>query len=262
MAPEKMKEGMPMRQKVIMGLMIVVILIIVWQLKGMFGFGGSSAPEITPTQPSAKAPAATISNTPPAASTTTAPPPGQSAPAVSQAAPTNLQQVPLVGNELNSQDRQEQAKYIGKINELEELKISREIAETNQAIATAKLATVTAEKSISDLLTKPTASEVQQIPPSAYATQLGTPPAVTEQPTTPPPVTTPPPPPEVDYTVISVTMRYGKWNAVIGYQGHLFTVGVGDILPPDNSSVRSINQNGIVLRKSGKTRKVAVVSSL
>lgn len=259
MAPDKMKEGMPMRQKVIMGLMVVVILIIVWQLKGMFGFGGTSAPEITPTQPAAKTPATSISNAPPA----TTPTPGQPTPMASQAPSANLQQVPLVGNELNNQDRQVQAQYIGKINELEELKISREIAETNQAIATAKLATVTAEKSISDLLTKPTTSqEVQPIPPGAYATQLGTPSAVTEQPTTPPPVTTPPPPPEIDYTVISVTMRYGKWNAVVGYQGHLFTVGVGDILPPDNSSVRSINQNGIVLRKSGKTRKVALVSSL
>lgn len=264
MAPEKMREGMPTKQKVTIAVVVILLLLVGWQVKEMFGIGkGSTSTTITqasqtPTQATTTAisPSAPPTTTPPQAAVPSTP--------VSQPTPaaTNLQQVSVMEAE-SSEQQQVQAKYINKINELEDLKIQREIAETNQAIATAKLATVTAEKNISDLLTKPTASIVPTVPPGAYASQLGTP---TSPPSSEiPPITkamTPPPPPEIEYTVISVAMRYGKWNAVIGYQGRLFSVGVGDLLPPDNSIVRTINRNGVTLRKNGKTRKISVVSSI
>jgi len=266
MAPDKLKEGMPMKQKITMAVVIILVLVVLWQVKGILGIGGGGSPTITPTSTPQAKPATTnaiSASSPNTSSTPMSQPQPSSAVSAAQPAPSsNLQQVSVIKDDLNSQQQQVQAKYINKINELEDLKIQREIAETNQAIATAKLATVTAEKNISDLLTKPAAAP-PTVSPGAYAAQLGSPvsaPPISEV----PPIVkvTPPPVPEIEYTVISVAMRYGKWNAVIGYEGHLFTVSVGDILPPDNSTVKNISRNSVTLRKNGKIRKVSVVSSI
>ena len=161
------------------------------------------------------------------------------------------------------QQQMTEQKYIGKINDLENLKIQKEIAETNQAIATAKLATVTAEKNISDLLTKPAAPE---IPAGAYANKLATPTLQGESIVNEPSVSSPAPAapaiPQIEYKVISVSMQLGKWNAVIGYQGKLYNVTVGDILSEDNSVVTNINKNGVLLKKDGKIRKVNIMLAI
>src|SRR5438105_8732767 len=54
--------------------------------------------------------------------------------------------------ELLKLQQETQAKYIAALNELQMLKIQREIAETNQAIVKAKLETVTDQKNIINLL--------------------------------------------------------------------------------------------------------------
>jgi hypothetical protein len=188
-----------------------------------------------------------------------APSAGNNSQAVQQVTPqAELKQAQVLSDPgfLQQQQMSEQ-KYIGKINDLEDLKIQRAIAETNQAIATAKLATVTAEKNISDLLTKPVMPEV---PAGTYANKLANPGMQGENAVGLPPFGSPQQ--VVQYTVISVSMQLGRWNAVIGSQGKLYNVIVGDVLTPDNSVVVSINKNGVMLRKNGQVRKVSIMSSI
>lgn len=269
----KMKQMMSQstpRQKAILVVMVLVVLIVVWQVKSLMG-GGSVSPPPTPAKPttamSAAGPNASKSvapsNTPGAAT----PPPGSSAAAApAQQEPDQLKQVSVVNDpQFLKMQKTTEEKYVDKLNQLEELKIQRQIAETNQAITTAKLATVSAEKNISDLLTKP---EPVAVAPSAYANQLIIP-TQTGAPNMPgaeqaaqqaPP--TPKAPPEIDYLLISVSMQLNHWNAVIGYQGQLYSVGVGDVLHPDGSVVTNINKNSVTLKKNDKTRVVNIVSSI
>lgn len=256
-AKEGMLAGMTTKQKGMTVAVIVIILIVIWQVMGLID-GGGSAPSV-PEKPIISQGAKMAG-------------PGSGSVgvnAVSQATQqTELRQAQVISDArfLQLQQMTEQ-KYIGKINDLEDLKIQREIAETNQAIATAKLATVTAEKNISDLLTKPAVPEISQ---RAYANKLTTPtlqgesvsPGVntdTESATSSPAA---PVIPQVEYTVISVSMQLGKWSAVIGYQGKLYNVIVGDVLSADNSVVANINKGGVELKKEGKTRKVNITLAI
>lgn len=261
---EKMKEPSSTRQKVTIGAVIVVIAVVLWQFKGLLGIGESTAPSseikpVTQSQPAkmtANAPQSMSSGPRP---TTGTPSSGQTMSAPQSQPTAEVKEVSIINTGISSEEQAATQKYIGKVNELEELKIQKDIAETNQAIATAKLATVTAEKNISDLLTKPAVSTTPPPPPpSSYATQMGAPIQSIVSP--PPPVSSPPP--LADYTVISVTMQLHKWSAVIGYQGKLFNVDVGDVLPPDSSVVTSISRDSVVLKRNGKVRKVSVVSSI
>lgn len=254
---ESMLSGMTSKQKGTVGAMIVIVLIVIWQVIGLIG-GGGSVPPVAPVKPVANQGAKTVGAPGPVGAS-----------AVSQATQqADVRQAQVISDTrfLQLQQMTEQ-KYIGKINDLEDLKIQKEIAETNQAIATAKLATVTAEKNISDLLTKPAAPE---IPAGAYANKLATPTlqgeSVVNEPGTSSPTSASAPAapviPRVEYTVISVSMQLGKWNAVIGYQGKLYNVTVGDILSEDNSVVTNINKNGVILNKDGKIRKVNIMLAI
>ncbi len=250
MALEKQaNSGMPLKQKAMMGAVVVIILVVIWQVIGLMGGGSSAPPAVTP-------PVAT----PSAKNAGTASSPMRNVPttAVNNSQPepqAELRQAQVMTDPQFLQQQQvSEQKYIGKINDLEDLKIQRAIAETNQAIATAKLATVTAEKNISDLLTKPV---LQEVPAGAYANKLTNPAmqgSVTEVTT----ITSS----QAQYTVISVSMQLGKWNAVIGFQGKLYNVIVGDVLTPDNSVVASISKNGVILRKNGQSRKISIMSAI
>jgi type IV pilus biogenesis protein PilP len=160
----------------------------------------------------------------------------------------------------NDDQEEDQKKYLGKVDELQTLKLQRQIAETNQAIAAARLATVTAEKGITDLLTS-SKSQPANVPQIVYSNQLENPSNV---PSSLPAVTPTPAPaePEVEYSVISVAMQLHQWSAILGYQGKLYNVTVGDTLPPDNSKVTQITSSHVTLRKDGKSRKVSVLSSI
>ena len=145
---------------------------------------------------------------------------------------------------------------------MEELRIQRQIAETNQAIAAAKLATVTAEKDISDLLTRPapgtmTVNTYGNVPGKTSAEIL--PPGEEGAATIPVIV---PKQQEVPYSLVSISMSLNKWNAIVALQGQMFSVGVGDILPPDESVVTHISKNSITLRKDGKSRRIGITASL
>lgn len=244
MAPEsQMKNtlsGMTTRQKTIAAVFVVIVLILIWQVAGLFS-GGKSAPKtISP------APVKTMGATSP---TSGAMPVAEELPVRQAALPVDNQFVKL--------QRDSEQQYVTKLNELESLKIQREIAEMNQAIAASKLATVTAEKGISDLLTKPTPVQVSA---GEYANKLANPvrpgeTVVGQQTTTALPT-------EIQYTVISVSMQLHKWSAVVGYQGKLYNVSIGDVLPVDGAVVESINRNGVVLNKDGKKRKVSLVAAI
>lgn len=221
--------NMPTRQKIISIGFILVIIVLFWQIAGLFGDEEAtpSAPQMaqTPGAPSAAAPIETP---------------------VSASLPP---QTPREA-ELFKQQKELETKYVATVNELQMLKLQREIAETNKAIVDANLGTVTAQKNIVTLLSPVPAPQVSQ---GAYAQGLagGTVPAqmasVTKAET------------EVSYSVISISQLKNKWNAVIGYQTNLYNVSVGDILPPDGSTVVSINRSGVILEKEGVRRKVSLV---
>lgn len=267
----KMKEKMAQttsRQKVIIVVMIIVVLIIVWQIVGLMGNDSNPpAPVIQPTSKmnASKPDEKGVKNTPVQAE---APSSDQiQKPSSGPEVDDNLKQASIVNDpQFNRMQRMTEEKYVGKLNELEELRIQRQIAETNQAIAAAKLATVTAEKDISDLLTAPAPGS------SPYLTNQ---PAKTSVDVTPPsmggeqsanasdiPKILTPPPEAAPYKLMSVSMLFNKWTAVVSLQNTMFNVGVGDILPPDGSVVTNINKNSITLKKDGKSRKVSITASI
>jgi type IV pilus biogenesis protein PilP len=137
--------------------------------------------------------------------------------------------------------REMQQQYLDSLNELQMLRIKKEIAETNQAIAAAKLATVTAEKNISDVLTQPS--------PLAIANPVN--PSQPSQPQVQ----------QAQYVVISVAMQNSKWTAVLQYEGKLYSVSVGDVLA-DGVTVASIARDGVVLEKNGERVKLSIISSI
>lgn len=228
-----MGAGGSSRQKIMLGVVIVVVGVLAWQVFGMFSGGGSSS-------------------TPPAGSTTPSMPSPQPAALVSAAPAKDAPLTPREAQLMKLQEETE-AKYIAAVNELQMLKVEKDIAETNKAIVTAKLDTVTAQKSMVDLLAPPPPPQPTQ---ADYAKNLAAGQAG-GAPTTGAATTTTAP----TYTVISVSHLQGRWNAVVGYQGKLFNLFVGDVLPSDGSTVTSISKSGVTLRATdGTTKTLSMVS--
>jgi len=246
--------NMSTRQKAIAGLMVVIVLIIIWQLIGLFGGGKKTV--TTPTNkamPTVKTP--TMTNTPTAGAMSPSPAGGSMQLQQMTPQPAQLTQTPTAGvtqreAELIKMQEETQAKYIAALNELQMLKVARDIAEANQAIMTAKLATVASEKKIIDML-------------SPIAGGVGTPAGYAKNLVSPVPAGAPPAPGisqlEASYTVISVSQLQYKWSAVLGHKGSLYNVHVGDILPQDNSKVVNIDKSGVELEKDGVKTKISLV---
>jgi hypothetical protein len=269
MTTDQMKnklENMPTKQKIMMVITLIVVLIVIWQVVGLFGSPSTPPTTINPapvaSNMSANAPGAQTMK--PMAQNMT---PNQAPMGTLQQPPQVVvpKEVPISKDQTQEEQDKVEKKYLKQLNDLEQLKLERQIEETNQAIATAKLATVTAEKSTADLLTKPAVT----VPEGAYANQLVSPTrsgaAIAEGPPVeqvPPPPSVEPAIPDVAYTVISVSMQLNKWTAVIGAQGKLYSVSVGDTLPPDGSVVTSINKNGVTLRKDNIKRKINMTTAI
>lgn len=225
------------RQKIILGIVIVVFAILGYIIYGMFAGGGSSAPESTPM--TAQAPA------------TPAPQPAQllQNTGASAAAPLSEREMALM-----KLQQETQAKYLAALNELQMLKVEKDIAETTKAIAAAKLETITAQKNMVDLL------QPQQTIAPNYAQGLAggaSPQTVAGQAPTAPTTA----PATDSYTVISVSHLQGRWNAILGYKGKLLNVSVGDVLPSDGSTVTAISKSGVTLKnKDGDTQKISLIS--
>jgi type IV pilus biogenesis protein PilP len=213
------------RRKILIIILVIAAGFIAWEVMGMFG----SKSEVKTVK--------TAINTPP-------PPPMPTPKAVEI-----LPSAPLTPREMALMQLQQEteAKYVAAVNELQMLKVQRDIAETNKAIASAKLDTVNSEKNIVTLLTpEQNANYSQRLANPAQAAAIG--------PQGPGPAVV-----EVAYTVISVSEIQGRWGAVLGVQGKLYTVRVGDVLPTDGSKVVFINRSGVVLQKDGMRKTVSLV---
>lgn len=230
------------KQKVVGVLTIVIVIFVVYEVIGLFSSPSPKAPEIKPAT-------TTVST---AKKTTPQPTPGQ---------PQNLTAVNVItpSRETNAalqQQQQQQQAYLDSLNQLQLLKVKREIAETNQAIASARLATETANKNMSDLLTQPGGlpQTVTVAPGSKLATStniMGLDNALQPKPQAV----------EVPFVVISVSMQLNRWNAVLSYQGKFYSVSVGDTLL-DGSVIASINKNGVIVTKDGKRRTLSIQTSI
>lgn len=274
--------GMTSKQKVTAIVLVVVVLIILWQVMGLFEGPKPTVPVPPPAankarmNPAAPGGAPSPSMVQGGAIRPVSNPSNINLPSMAPGAageePMQLREVPVPPQTsvLEGQKKLEQ-EYVDQLNQLQTLKVQREIAETNQAIAAARLATVTAEKNVSDILTKPSQPTGPAIPEAAYSNALVSPTIPGAQielgggPANKPPSEQPPPPPkpiEANYTVVSVTQEMGRWNAVVGVEGKLYSVSVRDVLP-DGSIVRSINKNGIVIvDKEGKKKRINIVTSI
>lgn len=235
--------GMSTRQKIIAVIFIVVLIFLAYQIYALFGGGGIATPTPTTTRTNA-------------GNAVTPPPPGnqmhQPTPAALTAARPETPLSPREA-ELMRLQQETEARYLSALNELQMLKINQEIAETNRAIMAAKLETVTSEKGIVDLL-----RPAQVTAPINYAQGLAGTTTTTQQPQTVPVAIQQSP--DVAYTVVSVSQLQNRWSAVLGSQGRLFNVFVGDVLPPDQSKVLIINRSGVTLEKNGVRRKISLVS--
>src|SRR5690349_3263180 len=118
MALEKQtQQGMPVKQKIMMGAVAVIILIVIWQVIGLLGEGSSSAPPAHVTVPP-KVPAKTSVNgiAQPAMNAAPAPASAMNGQATQQA---EIRQAQVMSDSRFLQLQQEnEQKYLGKINDL------------------------------------------------------------------------------------------------------------------------------------------------
>jgi len=246
--------SMDTKQKAIIGIMVIVVIIVIWQVIGLFGGGSSSSPPAV--KPAAGEPNPAVS--PAGPNMTGALPPSQ------RPQMAKPQVAPVQNNsEIFKIQKDSEEKYLTNVNQLQMLKLQQQIAETNQAIASAKLATVTSEKSIADLLTKPAPPIISE---SEYASKMTSGPpaptvgAPTAAVTTTITVTVKP---DTNYTVLSVAQQGSKWSAIVGgANAKLYNVKIGDTLNDDGSKVVSINRSSVVLEKDGKKRKINLSSAI
>jgi len=247
--------ALPPRQKVIVVIFLTIAIFVVWELIGLFRGGKDKSSMISPA-PSAVAAQAPV---PKSALPKSPPPPVQQ---MSGPAPHGFMSPHLAPQQSHPevdttppasivlvQQEQVQSKYVTALNELQMLKIQKEIAETSQAIVAAKLATATAEKSISDLVAEaenPVTTNSHTPPPGASSTTImppGLPPGVG-------------PDAPGSYSVQSVTMEQDQWHAVVKFKDKLYDVSVGDQLPPDKSLVKAIDQRGVTLDTAGAEQRI------
>ncbi len=262
MSPENQKKAGNTKQKITIALVVVILGFVGWQAMGLIGGGssGSSTPAPAPVKTAA-------TGQPPAANGA---PVAAVAPAPS--ADNTPKQAPVQANaELLKLQQETQAKYVAALNELDMLKLQRSIAETKQAITISTLATATAEKSITDLLT----AQVSQMPTSNNNLSNQYSPFAANTPNQDASMNPnaqnqggapPPPQPKINiqeslYVLRSVAYKSEKWTAIISSGKDVYNVVVGDTLPNDNSVVTGIDKNSVTLLKDKVTRHILFIPS-
>lgn len=247
------------KQKVIGILTVVILAFIIYEVIGLFSTEKAAEPVIVPAKPAGGTAAsrqgqATTTRTNTATQTTSQQP---------VLTPVNALTAPSQNIDFQKQ-REQQETYLDSVNQLQLLRVKREIAETNQAIASARLATETANKNMSDLLTQPAAV----MPQAPAGNNLGNYAGKTEasaggttssanqnaQPVKQPLL-------DVPFTVVSISMQLNRWSAVLGYEDKLYSVSLGDSLF-DGSKVVSINKSGVTLLKDGKRRRISIQTTI
>lgn len=225
--------GMTTRQKATAGVIVLVVLIILWQIYGMFG-GGSS------TQPLPKAtPVKTVKG-----KTNS---PGSDIPGAPTPADIMQASKPLTANEtaLMKIQQETQEKYLAALSQLQMLRVARDIAITTKDISSAKLASVTAEKKIVDMLSPPVIPQPTGI---IAKNTIQTASSLVDQ--------------DVKYSVVSISQIQSRWSAVLSYKGNLYNVRVGDVLAPDASKVISIGGDGVTIQKDDEKKKLPLITSI
>ena len=230
---------MDTKKKITYGLMVVVLAFFGWQAFAMFGGGGDDAAQGPVIQKNPDTPKV-ASLMPPQKKTT--------------------DQKPMTEREaqLIRLQQETQAKYIAAVNELQMLKIEKDIAETSRDVSKAQLEGITAKKGIVDLLSPEKAVVTS---PDAYAQGLSGG-ARTSSTTSTDATNTVGASTKIStdsYTVVSISKLRGQWIAVLGYSGTLYKVQRGDVLPYDGSVVSSIDRSGVQLERDGKKTKVSMV---
>jgi type IV pilus biogenesis protein PilP len=268
--------SLPTKQKVSAIVFFIIGAVVIWQAIGLFRGGSSKTAEITPDKS-----AATSANHP-APGSSPNPASGSSAsqkmmsnsPSKPGATPpsVNMQPTPAAGHggnspilskptaevgtppstPINNQQQQEQVKYVSAINQLQMLKIQKEIAETNQAIVAAKLATAEAERSMTEALTPsvPIPNPANSPPPTPAAVSGGASGSSASSDASASSSISD------TYIVYSVSMELDQWHAVIGFKDKLYNVMVGDIIPNDGSIVSAIDAKGVTLKLAGMERRI------
>ncbi len=252
--------NMNSRQKLIAGVVVLVVIVLVWQLYSILGQGSGERTASKPAMAASPPPPQQAAQSQPAMIAQPAP-----APKVPQQAelpkPTVESMSPLEV-ELMRLQQETQAKYLAALNQLQMLKIERDIAENNRAIMSARLSTVKDQKSIVDMLAPPQAVATSH---SSYAQDLvgdinhSGKPSTTLSAAETMQRSTQQENSDVKYVVISVSQLQNRWSAVLGYQGNLYNISVGDVLPSDGSKVISISSSGVVLDKDGEKKKISLV---
>lgn len=226
-------------KKIIMLLVILGMFgLVAWQGMEMFG-GGGEAPE--------QAKAKVIPN------------PDIPKPAtMSQAKAEKAKAAPMTEREIQLMQEQQrmQEKYMATLSNLQQLTADLAIAEANKLIMKARQETIESQKKIVTILTPPE-------PTKNYSESLSSPGGTATASSTTGAATTgtqaaQSSPGFGNVTVVSVTNIRGKWNAVVGANGKLYNLSIGDTLPTDGSVVTSISKSGITLTKDDKEVKVAM----
>ncbi len=218
--------SLPLKQKAIAFLFLMLAIFAVWEIIGLFRGKNAAAAAAPASKPISQLQAQAVQ---PAAAKAPVIRNTQSAPLKAQPVAESTPPTTIV----LTQQEQVQSKYVSALNELQMLKIQKEIAETSQAIVAAKLATTTAEKSITNLLSENEGSKNPPPQPVASPMEAGG-----------------------GYSVQSVSMEQQQWHAVVRFKDRLYNVTAGDMLPPDRSIVKSIDQRGVTLDTGGMEQRV------
>lgn len=244
MADDKKASDVDKSKPIKIGVVVIVMGIVAWQVMGLMSDGSSSGSVSSSGQQTVrKIPNPNI------------PKPAAFAKKKEPAELTPREQ------QLMALQQQTEAKYIAAMNELQMLRIEKEIAETNKEISAAKLDTIAAQKGIEEMLAppKPKISPTQSVQSLANPQQAQLPSQQSAQSSQPQaPVAAPAP--ILNYTVVSVSRLRGKWQAVLGSdEGRLYHVSVGDVLGSAGTVVMAIDQSGVLLETNGKQQKISMV---
>ena len=237
MTLDKTQRPLNPRKKATAGVILLVVFILVWQISSLFGKASSP--------PKAGGASVAVAQTANSATTTPPPPPPPPKPAeVPQTVPMTEREIALM-----TLQQETQTKYLEALNELQMLKVTRDIAFTNRDITNAILGKVESQKKIVEMLA-PTAPLP---PPPSASTSTSTQTSSTQT------TTTGGLSQEVTYTVVSISQIQYRWGAVLSYNGRLYNVHVGDILPSDGSMVVAIAKESVTLQSNGVQKKISLV---
>lgn len=168
----------------------------------------------------------------------------------SKTAPMTEQEIKMMqAQKINDQ------KYLDQINQLKFLQIELSIAGANKEITKAREDTIASQVKMNEMLksaqpkTASYTDSLTGLPGAAPADTNAAPPTSSSPGTTASSTTE-------DYTVVSVTNLQGRWMAVVGLNGKLYNVAVGDTVGSDGATVISIDKSGVTLEKKDKKTKV------